>query len=397
MACGAVAYLALVRPSPAFFLPAMVALYTVGLHGSRRRALAVAAGLLPSTVLIVLLSSPDDGDALQQILQELSQFGFVLAEEDRWPRRGCGKCAQERRSAASCGRQSSPNRGSGPKWAAIGSSEANEEAECTASPLTSCSPSRTEPAAKATRTSTCNCSAHYMTSGTGMLAGSASCSFTGTWSSISRPLISTASSASRPTRPLTSILVAPSRRLDRVDGGVADSQSLQELIAYSTAIEGWHNEAHMVVGMANGIDLMNPRTNVFLPQFWNLHFFINARLEEHLTSYAAAVHPARALARGADPTGGPVAQDREPTMGPSERRRGALRGRVTDGSICLQRSLPGDRGTSPTVLRARPGASPHEPARVVVDGDGQVGLALAPPDPPPLSPGPKRRRSQREN
>jgi hypothetical protein len=74
-------------------------------------------------------------------------------------------------------------------------------------------------------------------------------------------------------------------------GSVGDSQSLDELIDYSRAIEGWHNEAHMVVGMVSGVDLMNPLTNVFLPQFWNLHLFINARFDEQLASYAQAVHP----------------------------------------------------------------------------------------------------------
>jgi hypothetical protein len=50
----------------------------------------------------------------------------------------------------------------------------------------------------------------------------------------------------------------------------------------SLSAQAGTDEAHMVVGMASGVDLMNARTNVFLPQFWNLHFFINARFEKQL-------------------------------------------------------------------------------------------------------------------
>jgi hypothetical protein len=74
-------------------------------------------------------------------------------------------------------------------------------------------------------------------------------------------------------------------------GGVADSTSLQELVDYSAAIEGWHNEAHMVIGEVTGLDMMNPRANVFFTEFWNLHFFINARFEEQMASYAKSTHP----------------------------------------------------------------------------------------------------------
>ena len=66
VACGAVVGLALAEPSPLIALPVIVALYTVGVRGSRRRTLAVAAGLVPSAVLIVLVFSPQDEPALQQ-------------------------------------------------------------------------------------------------------------------------------------------------------------------------------------------------------------------------------------------------------------------------------------------------------------------------------------------
>lgn len=74
-------------------------------------------------------------------------------------------------------------------------------------------------------------------------------------------------------------------------GGLGNATSLQELADYSTAIEGWHNEAHMIIGDATGLDMMDARANVFFPEFWRLHFFINERFEEQLVSYGDSVHP----------------------------------------------------------------------------------------------------------
>jgi hypothetical protein len=76
-----------------------------------------------------------------------------------------------------------------------------------------------------------------------------------------------------------------------VMGGVPDATGLGDLESYSRAIEGWHNEAHMVIGDATGLDMMDPRANVFFPEFWGLHYFINAQFDHQLASYAAAVHP----------------------------------------------------------------------------------------------------------
>jgi hypothetical protein len=57
---------------------------------------------------------------------------------------------------------------------------------------------------------------------------------------------------------------------------------------FSGDVEAWHNDAHMQVGMATGHNLMNPRTNVRRPEFWRLHYFINARFDEQLVNYAGA-------------------------------------------------------------------------------------------------------------
>jgi hypothetical protein len=77
-------------------------------------------------------------------------------------------------------------------------------------------------------------------------------------------------------------------------GGVADATDLQGLADYSLAIERWHNvEGHMVVGevTGRGEDMMNPLVNIFFPEFWRLHYFIDERFDEQLTSYAASTHP----------------------------------------------------------------------------------------------------------
>jgi signal transduction histidine kinase len=79
VACGVPVYLALADPSPALVPPVLVALYTVAAHGSRRRTVAVAAGLAPYVIAIVVLFSPEEGSDLRQILQFMSQFGFALA------------------------------------------------------------------------------------------------------------------------------------------------------------------------------------------------------------------------------------------------------------------------------------------------------------------------------
>ncbi|MBA3749962.1 MAG: hypothetical protein H0X03_03555 [Nitrosopumilus sp.] len=74
-------------------------------------------------------------------------------------------------------------------------------------------------------------------------------------------------------------------------GSFGPSSTLDELAEYSFQLENWHNNSHMVIGNATGTDLMNPATNIFLREFWNLHFFINQRFENEMKSYAEANHP----------------------------------------------------------------------------------------------------------
>lgn len=76
-------------------------------------------------------------------------------------------------------------------------------------------------------------------------------------------------------------------------GAVPVAASLQGLADYSLALERWHNvEGHMVVGMVTGRgnDMMNPLVNIFFPEFWRLHYFINERFNEQLITYAASAH-----------------------------------------------------------------------------------------------------------
>lgn len=54
---------------------------------------------------------------------------------------------------------------------------------------------------------------------------------------------------------------------------------------FSSAIEQWHNNAHMQIQMGTGLNMMNPMTNIHLREFWRLHYFINAKFEAKLRSY----------------------------------------------------------------------------------------------------------------
>jgi hypothetical protein len=96
-------------------------------------------------------------------------------------------------------------------------------------------------------------------------------------------------------------------------GGVPHSKSIPDLVGYSRAIEGWHNEAHMVIGEVTGLDMMDTRANVFFPEFWALHFFIDERFDEELASYAKAAGlkkraPAAVVERVEDEHPGTVAR-----------------------------------------------------------------------------------------
>ena len=59
------------------------------------------------------------------------------------------------------------------------------------------------------------------------------------------------------------------------------------LAAFSSAIEGWHNEAHMAVETVTGQNMMDPATNILLRDFWRLHYFVDARFLEALTAFDA--------------------------------------------------------------------------------------------------------------
>lgn len=79
VALGSVAYLWWADAGPFYVAPLAVALYAVAIHGTRRRTLAVGAGLVPFAVGVVVLFSPDNGSTLAQVPELLSQLGFALA------------------------------------------------------------------------------------------------------------------------------------------------------------------------------------------------------------------------------------------------------------------------------------------------------------------------------
>lgn len=67
----------------------------------------------------------------------------------------------------------------------------------------------------------------------------------------------------------------------------ASKDNLQSLANFSLAIETWHNEAHMAIGMAFDIEdeMMDPTVNIYYREFWRLHYFINDRFLREIRRY----------------------------------------------------------------------------------------------------------------
>jgi len=72
---------------------------------------------------------------------------------------------------------------------------------------------------------------------------------------------------------------------------------LNSLAAFSLEIEGWHNEAHMAIGMATGVNMMDPLTNINHVEFWRLHYFINAKFFQQLARYDPTGSNAQRIAK----------------------------------------------------------------------------------------------------
>lgn len=79
LACGVLVNLALVRVSETYAPPVVFALYSVAVLGTRRRTLAVAAGMIAAAIAVGVLFSPGDDGTLQEIVQEVTRLGFALA------------------------------------------------------------------------------------------------------------------------------------------------------------------------------------------------------------------------------------------------------------------------------------------------------------------------------
>ena len=74
----------------------------------------------------------------------------------------------------------------------------------------------------------------------------------------------------------------------------ADPASLRR---FSREVETWHNNAHMAVEMALGVDMMNPKTNIYVEEFWKLHYFIQARFAAELRRFRPGVKQPTVIAR----------------------------------------------------------------------------------------------------
>ena len=78
-------------------------------------------------------------------------------------------------------------------------------------------------------------------------------------------------------------------------GNLANVDTLGELAAASSAIESWHNNAHMQIGMATQSPMMDPRQNIFFRPFWQLHLYIDNLYGATLKQYRNRSHPGQFL------------------------------------------------------------------------------------------------------
>ncbi len=76
-------------------------------------------------------------------------------------------------------------------------------------------------------------------------------------------------------------------------GGI---DALDELAAFSSAIESWHNTAHGGIASATGTPLMDPRQNIFFRAFWQLHLYIEEFFVQILDQYGDSAHPGQFVA-----------------------------------------------------------------------------------------------------
>ena len=79
----------------------------------------------------------------------------------------------------------------------------------------------------------------------------------------------------------------------------ARAGDFQSLADFSIATENWHNDAHMAVGRAFGIEneMMDPAANIYYREFWRLHDFINSKLRVELRRYDSAGSEAQKIDR----------------------------------------------------------------------------------------------------
>jgi hypothetical protein len=79
--------------------------------------------------------------------------------------------------------------------------------------------------------------------------------------------------------------------LQAFQADLSNVDTLGELVTFSTAIESWHNTAHMGIGTATGTPMMDPRQNIFFRPFWQLHFYIDDLFGTALRQYGDRAHP----------------------------------------------------------------------------------------------------------
>jgi hypothetical protein len=71
---------------------------------------------------------------------------------------------------------------------------------------------------------------------------------------------------------------------------LSSATTVDELANFSFRIENWHNLVHYAVGRATNTPMGDPRANIYLTEFWNLHFLIQQEFERNLRSFGKSVN-----------------------------------------------------------------------------------------------------------
>lgn len=68
------------------------------------------------------------------------------------------------------------------------------------------------------------------------------------------------------------------------------AKTIDELATLSFRLQNWHNLVHYVVERATNKPMGNPLVNIYLTEFWNLHFLVEQQFERNLRSFGNSIN-----------------------------------------------------------------------------------------------------------